>query len=68
MAVRQYEITSEQETALGQIVADNFGANFQTSVFEKYLAVYFKIGPTHPVISNFIDPDGTVVTELPVNP
>lgn len=70
MADERYEFTPEQEAAIGQLITDRWGDNFQTGFdnitdnFNQgtgYPMLYSQTGPHLPVRRAVIAPDGTVL-------
>lgn len=70
MAIEKYEFTPEQEKAIGQLVTDRWGDNFQTG-FDNitdnlnqgtgYPYITSQSGPVHPARRAVIAPDGEIV-------
>jgi hypothetical protein len=58
-----YEFTDEQEEAIGQLVTDRWGDNFQTGFDQAttHPELFSQTGPNHPVRSAVIARDGTVI-------
>ena len=58
----RYDFTPEQEKAIGEFVADNWGSNFQTGYEEddQGLYIYAQAGPKLPIKRASIDREGTV--------
>lgn len=55
------KLTDEQTKALGEIVADNIGADFQTGFTPDDVPyIYWQMGPNFPVKQARIKEDGTV--------
>jgi hypothetical protein len=67
MSDKRYEFTPQQEEAIGQLVTDRWGDNFQTGIVLDpgpnigLPFLYSQTGPAHSVRRAVIAPDGTVL-------
>lgn len=60
--VDRYEFTEQQEKAIGELVVDLWGCNFQTGYTERGIpCVYAQRGPHTRVVPFSIDLDGTLL-------
>lgn len=58
-----HKLTPEQEKAIGHLVADNWGAHFQTGMIGSTPILYVKAGLNFPFRSWSINADGTVLIQ-----
>jgi hypothetical protein len=63
---QKYEFTPEQETAIGQLVVENYKAHFQISIIGGVPVLYFSFKPDNRISSYCVHPDGTVVNRMAV--
>ena len=65
------KMTDAQREAVGQVMADHFGANFQTGRYggaDDWLYIGWQLGPNYPIRCVYIDPEGTVIYDTDLIP